>query len=87
MKYAIILCAALAGCSTVPSDPITPEQAQIIMQMNAQQQANNAAMWNNMQNNQVFQRQQTTPYVAPPVQRPLNCQTVRVFNTYQTRCY
>ena len=86
MKNSVtVICAvlALAGCAT--SEPLTPEQAQVLINMQQQQQANNAAAMNNMQNNTVFQRMPQPTYTAPA--RPINCQTVRVYNTFQTRCY
>lgn len=62
---------------------MTPEQAAVFMQMQQNQQANNAATWQGMQQNPLFQRMPTTPQYQyqPPVyqapvyqpQRNINC--------------
>ena len=86
-KLFFVVSLALVGCASGPSEPMTPEQALVIQQMVANQQANNNATMQNMQANPLFQRQPTVQpiYTAPP--RPVQCQTVRVYNTYQTRCF
>lgn len=84
MKVAIAAALLLlAGCDTTP---LTPEQASVLIQMNQTQQANNAALFTNMQNNPLFQRQQPL-YTQPARTRPLNCVTRHVGSTSYTDCY
>jgi hypothetical protein len=80
-KLLIPVILALAGCA---SQPMTPEQAAVFMQMQRGQQAANAASWQQMQQGPLFQPmplaqpyQQPAPaYVPqymPPPRRNINC--------------
>ncbi len=84
MKAALILSVFLVGCATGPQEPVDPARAAIIMQMLGNQQAANAAAWQNMQSNPVFQRQQPL-YQAP--QGPVRCVTRHIAGTSYTDCY
>ena len=85
---------ALVGCAGM--EPMTPEQAAVIMQMQQGQQANNLMLMQSMQANPLFQRQQVAPpvYIAPrpiyqePVRRaPTNCTTNMLGGSAFTTCY
>jgi hypothetical protein len=80
-----LLAAALTGCAGFGD--ISPEQAAVLMNMQHTQQANNAAMWQNMQSNPVYQRQQPL-YTAPaPQPRPVTrCVTTNSGYSLYTTC-
>ncbi len=77
-------CIILAGCATGPQEPIDPARAAILMQMIGNQNAANAAAWQNMQSNPVFQRQQ--PVYQAPVSPAVNCMTTGGPYSLYTTC-
>jgi hypothetical protein len=78
-----VACIALAGCAT---EPMSPQEAAIVMQMLGNQQAASNAAWQNMQSNPVFQRQQPL-YQAPQRSGPVRCTTRHIGGTSYTDCY
>lgn len=86
MKALATICAAiaLAGCGTM--EPLTPQEAMVIMQMQQGQAANNAAMWQNMQTNPVFQRMPTPQPVYTPPPRQIQCTTTGGMYSLYTTC-